>query len=66
MNRTYTTTPGESIMGIAFRQLGNERRWQEIRALNAERFPNILPHEYYPVGTILNLPSRDGWNEPDA
>jgi hypothetical protein len=66
MAETYTTTPGESIMGVALRQLGNERRWQEIRRLNADRFPNILPHDYYPVGTVLNMPPKQGWNHDDV
>lgn len=55
---TYITTPGESIMGIALRQLGSEKRWQEIKCLNADKFPNILPHDYYPVGTTLIMPSK--------
>jgi hypothetical protein len=62
MTETYTTTAGESIMGIALRQLANERRWQEIKVLNADQFPDILPHDYYPVGTVLNMPPKQGWN----
>jgi len=61
----YTTAPGESIMGIALRQLGDDRRWQEIRALNADQFPDILPHDYYPVGTVLNMPPKDGRDSED-
>lgn len=62
MTETYTTTPGESVMGIAFRQLDDERRWGEIEFLNADRFPNIVPHSYYPVGTVLKMPPKQGWN----
>lgn len=69
--RAYTTTPGEAVAGIALRQLGDESRWVEIRDLNAHAFPDIGPHDYYPVGTELRLPAlsapshgeqvREGW-----
>jgi hypothetical protein len=55
--RTYTTTPGEAVAGIALRQLGDESRWVEVRDLNAHAFPDIGPHDYYPVGTELRLPA---------
>lgn len=55
--RAYTTTPGEAVAGIALRQLGDESRWVEIRDLNAHAFPDIGPHDYYPVGTELRLPA---------
>ena len=55
---TYTTEPGESTAGIALRELGDERRWREIVALNADRFPDQGPHDYYPVGTVLNMPTQ--------
>ena len=54
--RTYTTQPGESVMGIALRQCGNEMEWRHILACNPE-FARMLPHEYFPVGTVLTLPS---------
>ena len=55
--RRYKTQPGESAMGIALRQLGNESRWQEIIDLNSERFPEQGPHDYYPIGTDLTMPT---------
>ncbi|WP_062266966.1 LysM peptidoglycan-binding domain-containing protein [Endozoicomonas arenosclerae] len=54
----YKTEPGESVMGIALRQLGNEDRWSEIIEMNADRFPEMSPHAYYPVGTVLKLPGN--------
>lgn len=59
---TYTTQMGENIMGICLRQLGNEKRWQEVAALNVDKFPRMLPHSSYPIGTILNMPNKKGWN----
>ncbi|UEP42717.1 LysM peptidoglycan-binding domain-containing protein [Burkholderia sp. B21-005] len=53
--RTHTTQPGESVMGIALRQCGNEMEWRHILACNPE-FADMLPHEYFPVGTVLTLP----------
>ncbi|MBR8219081.1 hypothetical protein [Burkholderia vietnamiensis] len=53
--RMYTTQPAESVMGIALRQCGNEMEWRHILACNPE-FARMLPHEYFPVGTVLNLP----------
>ncbi|UQY33786.1 DUF2591 domain-containing protein [Pseudomonas fulva] len=55
-HRSYTTNPGESVMGIAMRELKDEKRWKEIRDLNAEAHPNMGPHDYYPVGTLLAMP----------
>lgn len=52
---TYTTCPGESVMGIALRELGNEKAWRHILACNPQ-FADLLPHEYFPVGTVLTLP----------
>ncbi|ACR14996.1 hypothetical protein BcepIL02_gp03 [Burkholderia phage BcepIL02] len=52
---TYTTKPGESVMGIALRQCGHEMEWRHILACNPE-FARMLPHEYFPVGTVLTLP----------
>ncbi|CAN7543832.1 hypothetical protein LJR130_003838 [Variovorax sp. LjRoot130] len=55
---THTTQPAESLMGIALRQLKDESRWTEIRDLNASNFPDMGPHDYYPVGTVLKLPTE--------
>lgn len=55
--RSYSTTPGEAVAGIALRQLKDESRWVEIRDLNAHAFPDIGPHDYYPVGTVLRIPA---------
>ncbi|RAR51651.1 nucleoid-associated protein YgaU [Paraburkholderia unamae] len=53
--RTYTTKAGESVMGIALRECGDEKVWRHILACNPE-FASLLPHEYFPVGTVLTLP----------
>lgn len=53
--RTHTTQPGESVMGIALRQCGNEKEWRHILACNP-KFAGMLPHDYFPVGTVLDLP----------
>ena len=53
----YWTQPAESLMGIALRQLKDESRWTEIRDLNATSFPDMGPHDYYPVGTALKMPA---------
>ena len=53
---TYTTQPAESIMGIALRQLACERRWTEIRDMNAAAFPDMVGTDYYPVGTVITMP----------
>ncbi len=50
---TYVTQPGDSTMGIALRQLRDQARWTDIRDLNAEAFPEMGPHDYFPVGTLL-------------
>ncbi|UXL06438.1 LysM peptidoglycan-binding domain-containing protein [Achromobacter xylosoxidans] len=55
---TYTTRPGESVMGIALRELGDEKAWRHILACNPQ-FADLLPHEYFPVGTVLTLPQAD-------
>jgi hypothetical protein len=53
----YVTHPGESLMGIANRQLRSSERWVEIRDLNAHAFPDMLHYSYYPVGTTIKLPA---------
>lgn len=56
-HRSYTTRPGESVMGIALRELNHSPSWTEIRDLNADRFPGMGPHDYYPPGTVLVMPA---------
>ena len=58
----YTTQAGESIAGIALRRLANETRWTEIRDLNAVKYPDMVATDYYPVGTIIELPDVDARN----
>ncbi|MOA37551.1 hypothetical protein D3C78_1591530 [compost metagenome] len=60
---TYTTRAGESLMGIALRQLKDESRWPEIRDLNADEFPDMGPHDYYPAGTVLKMPNPSAQGE---
>ncbi|NQZ53256.1 MAG: hypothetical protein HRT93_03270 [Piscirickettsiaceae bacterium] len=57
--KTHTTSPGESIMGIALRELNDEGRWAEIRDLNDEKFPDMTPHCYYPPNTTINMPEGE-------
>lgn len=54
----YVTNPGESLRGIAARNLKAPRRWVEIRDLNAVAFPDMGQHDYYPVGAKIKLPGR--------
>ena len=54
----YVTEPGESLKGIAARQLKDASRWEEIRDINAADFPDMGPHDYYPVGSSLRIPAR--------
>ena len=63
---SYSTSPGESVAGIALRQLGDESRWIEIRDLNAHAFPDVGPHDYYPAGTKLVMPKTAPPAHPDA
>jgi len=53
---TYTTTPAESVAGIAARQLKDQSKWIEIARLNSLEHPDMGPHDYYPVGTVLHMP----------
>lgn len=56
----YITQAGESVMGIALRELKDENRWPEIIALNqrvgSRDFSDMGPHDYYPVNTGIKLP----------
>lgn len=54
----YTTHAGESLAGIAARELGDARRWEEVRDLNAKAFPDMTHSDYYPVGTTIRLPVK--------
>ena len=54
----YVTSAGESLAGIAMRELGDENRWEEIRDLNDEDFPDMGGSDYYPVGTHLVMPEK--------
>jgi len=56
---SYKTQAGESIVGIALRRLANEKRWTEIRDMNAEKYPDMVGTDYYPVGTLIVLPMPD-------
>jgi hypothetical protein len=53
---TYVTQDGDSVMGIALRQCGNEAEWRHILACNPE-FADMLPDEYFTVGTVLTMPA---------
>lgn len=55
--KTYTTWPAESLAGMAARQLKDEKRWIEIRDANALEFPDMGPHDYYPVGSPIRIPA---------
>ena len=55
----YTTNPGESIAGIALRQLGDEKRWQEVRELNEYQHPGMVATDYYPPGTLIIIPGKE-------
>lgn len=59
----YVTRRGENLLGIAHRELGDERRWQEIRALNAGDFEKtMIPSTEFDPGVVLKMPPRAGWN----
>lgn len=47
----YVVRPGDTLWGIATRQLGSGKRWKEIAALN----PGVNPSKL-PVGAKLNMP----------
>ena len=50
-SRTYTFKAGDSLWGIAQKELGAGKRYTEIAQLNGIRDPNRVP-----VGTVLRLP----------
>lgn len=49
--RTYTVRKGDTLSGIAAKQLNNAGRWHEIANLNGIRDPRRLQ-----IGTVLRLP----------
>jgi nucleoid-associated protein YgaU len=55
--RLYRTSAGESLAGIAMRELGDEARWREISDANAGPWPELGPHDRYPPGTTIVLPA---------
>lgn len=55
---SYITNPGESLKGMAARQLKDSSRWVEIRDINAVKYPDMGPHDYYPAGADIWLPGR--------
>ena len=50
---THKTRPAESLAGIALRKLGDETLWTQIAKLNSLKFPDMGPHNYYPVNTEI-------------
>ena len=52
----YTTNAGESLAGIAHRQLKDEDRWVEIEAANRHMFLHKEANDYYPSGAVILLP----------
>lgn len=61
--RTHTTQPGESVMGIALRQCGDESAWRRILACNP-KFADLSPSDYFPVGTVLVMPPSTAAAQP--
>lgn len=54
---SYVTEPGESISGIAMRQLGDENAWLSILSLNVEEYGTLKSFEYFPVQSVIKLES---------
>jgi len=54
--RPYETQPGESVMGIALRELKNEDRWLQIITLNQNVYGEMSPHDYFPAHHFIRLP----------
>ena len=52
--RTYTVQAGDTLTGIAARELGDANRWHDITALN----PHVAEHpDLIHAGTVLTLPA---------
>ncbi|WP_370424162.1 alpha/beta hydrolase (plasmid) [Streptomyces sp. QH1-20] len=54
---TYTVQPGDTLRSVAYRELGNAARWQEIYALNKDAIANP-PHLHGPA-------NRQVWRMPE-
>ncbi|MFE0579971.1 LysM peptidoglycan-binding domain-containing protein [Streptomyces sp. NPDC058874] len=54
-HRTYTVRAGDSLAGIAHRELGNEARWRELYAMNRGVIGDT-PDRVSP-GMVLTLPT---------
>lgn len=52
----HETWPGETLAGVALRQLGDESRWGEIKDLNPDACIHMGRHDYLRPGTMLQLP----------
>jgi nucleoid-associated protein YgaU len=53
--RTYTVKPGDSLGGIAKRELGSPAAWEALWKANDRVLPNPSKLE---VGMVLELPAR--------
>ena len=55
--RKYTVKPGDSLLGIAVKELGDQNRIDEIVYLNLSKFPvTVSPSPLIEVGWTLYLP----------
>lgn len=54
--REYITSIDDSLMGIAIRELGDERKWRTVSDLNSHRFPGMQPSDQFPFGSRIDLP----------
>jgi len=58
--RYYSPRTGESMSDIALQELGDERRWLEIKDLNRQAYPHMGYGSYFPVGAVIMLPDNTG------
>lgn len=54
----YVTMPGETLEGIAHRELGDPRRWSEISDINWGAHPGTKLWDRFPPGTTISIPAR--------